>query len=142
MTDTIEKLKSESIILLQRLIGIQSFSKEENKTADAIAEFLEIHGIQSNRSGNNVWARNKHFDEAKPTLLLNSHHDTVKPNPGYTRDPFQPEIAEGKLYGLGSNDAGGPLVSLMATFVYFYDVTGLSYNIVLAATAEEEISGT
>ena len=142
MTDTIEKLKSESIILLGRLITIPSFSKEENKTADAIADFLTVHDIPSNRSGNNVWALNKHFDERKPTLLLNSHHDTVKPNPGYTRDPFKSEIIDGKLFGLGSNDAGGPLVSLIATFVYFYDVPGLPYNIVLATTAEEEISGT
>lgn len=142
MTDTIEKLKSEAIVLLQRLISIPSFSREEDKTADAISEFLSTHGISSNRAGNNVWARNKHFDESKPTLLLNSHHDTVKPNPAYTRDPFKPEIIEGKLFGLGSNDAGGPLVSLIATFVYFHDVPGLPYNIILAATAEEEISGT
>jgi acetylornithine deacetylase/succinyl-diaminopimelate desuccinylase-like protein len=142
MTDTIEKLKSEATVLLQRLISISSFSREEDKTAEAITEFLSTHGIASNRSGNNVWAKNKHFDESKPTLLLNSHHDTVKPNPGYTRDPFKPEIVDGKLYGLGSNDAGGPLVSLIATFAYFYDVPGLDYNIVLAATAEEEISGT
>jgi acetylornithine deacetylase len=142
MTDTIDKLKKEAIELLVQLIQIPSFSKEENRTAAAISDFLTAHGIQSNRSGNNVWARNKHFDEAKPTLLLNSHHDTVKPNPGYTRDPFKPEILDGKLYGLGSNDAGGPLVSLIAAFVYFYDVPGLSYNMVLAATAEEEISGT
>lgn len=142
MTDTIQNLKNEAIELLQKLIAVPSFSKEEDKTAAVIADFLTAKGIPVNRSGNNVWARNKHFDAAKPTLLLNSHHDTVKPNPGYTRDPFQAEIIDGKLYGLGSNDAGGPLVSLIATFVYFYDVPGLSYNIVLAATAEEEISGT
>jgi acetylornithine deacetylase len=142
MTDTITILKHESIELLQRLIAIPSFSKEEDKTADEIASFLASHAIPSNRLGNNVWARNKHFDEGKPTLLLNSHHDTVKPNPGYTRDPFNAAIVDGKLFGLGSNDAGGPLVSLIAAFVYFYDVPGLSYNIVLAATAEEEISGT
>lgn len=142
MTETIEALKRESIELLQTLIAIPSFSREENKTADAIADFLRAHNIPVNRSGNNVWAVNKHFNESKPTLLLNSHHDTVKPNPGYTRDPFKPEIADGKLFGLGSNDAGGPLVSLIATFIYYYDVPGLTYNIVLATTAEEEISGT
>ena len=142
MTETIEALKRESIELLQTLIVIPSFSKEENKTADAIIDFLQAHNIQANRSGNNVWAVNKHFSESKPTLLLNSHHDTVRPNPGYTRDPFKPEIADGKLFGLGSNDAGGPLVSLIATFIYYYDVPGLPYNLVLAATAEEEISGT
>jgi acetylornithine deacetylase/succinyl-diaminopimelate desuccinylase-like protein len=142
MTDTIEKLKSEAIVLLQRLIAIPSFSKEEDKTAAAIEDFLAVHSIPSSRAGNNVWAINKHFDKTKPTLLLNSHHDTVKPNPGYTRDPFKPEIIDGKLFGLGSNDAGGPLVSLIAAFVYFYDVPGLAYNLVLAATAEEETSGT
>lgn len=142
MTETIEILKNESVELLQRLIAIPSFSKEEDKTAGAIADFLTTHTIQPKRLGNNVWALNKHFDESKPTLLLNSHHDTVKPNPGYTRDPFKAEIIDGKLFGLGSNDAGGPLVSLLATFIYYYDVPGLSYNIVFAATAEEEISGT
>lgn len=138
----IQKLKQEAIELLTQLIQIPSFSKEEDRTAAAIADFLKAHNIQSNRTGNNVWALNKHFDATKPTLLLNSHHDTVKPNPGYTRDPFKAEVIDGKLYGLGSNDAGGPLVSLIAAFIYFYDVPGLSYNIVLAATAEEEISGT
>lgn len=142
MTDTIKTLKQEAIELLQQLVGIPSFSKEEDKTATLIADFLSTKGIPVNRSGNNIWAVNKHFDGNKPSLLLNSHHDTVKPNPGYTRDPFKAEILDGKLYGLGSNDAGGPLVSLIAAFVYFYDVPGLSYNIVLAATAEEEISGT
>jgi acetylornithine deacetylase len=142
MTETIEALKRESIELLQKLIAIPSFSKEENKTADVIADFFTTHNIPVNRSGNNVWTVNKHFTESKPTLLLNSHHDTVKPNPGYTRDPFKPEIADGKLFGLGSNDAGGPLVGLIAAFIYYYDVPGLSYNIVFAATAEEEISGT
>lgn len=138
----IQKIKQEAIELLTQLIQIPSFSKEEDRTAAAIADFLEARNIQSNRTGNNVWALNKHFDATKPTLLLNSHHDTVKPNPGYTRDPFKAEVIDGKLYGLGSNDAGGPLVSLIAAFVYFYDVPGLPYNIVLAATAEEEISGT
>src|SRR5690606_32540335 len=75
------------------------------------------------------------------TLLLNSHHDTVKPNTGYTRDPFAATVADDKLYGLGSNDAGGCLVSLLATFLYFYEQSGLKYNLVFAATAEEEISG-
>jgi acetylornithine deacetylase len=90
---------------------------------------------------NNVWACNKHFDPAKPTLLLNSHHDTVKPNAGYTRDPHQAKIEDGKLYGLGSNDAGGPLVSLLAAFLHFYERADLRYNLIYAATAEEEISG-
>lgn len=130
------------IDLLKTLISIPSFSKEEDKTAAVIAQYLESHGVLVSRSGNNVWAQNKYFDPAKPTILLNSHHDTVKPNTGYTRDPFHAEIIDGKLFGLGSNDAGGPLVCLIATFLHFYDQPDLSHNLVLAATAEEEISGT
>jgi len=90
---------------------------------------------------NNVWCRNKFFDERKPTILLNSHHDTVKPTKKYSRDPFRADIEDGKLYGLGSNDAGGCLVSLIITFIHYYDRQNLNYNLVFAATAEEEISG-
>ena len=93
------------------------------------------------RIANNVFAKNKHYDESKPTILLNSHHDTVKPNSGYTLDPFSPVETGGKLFGLGSNDAGGSLVSLIATFLHYYDQPSLKYNIIIAATAEEEISG-
>lgn len=131
----------EAIELLAQLISIPSFSREEDKTADAIQEFFRKRNIPTHRHGNNVWAKNLDFKEGKPTLLLNSHHDTVKPNPAYTRDPFKPVIEDGKLYGLGSNDAGGPLVSLIATFIRFYS-TPLKYNLVFAASAEEEISGT
>jgi acetylornithine deacetylase len=88
-----------------------------------------------------VWAVNLHFDEKKPTILLNSHHDTVKPNKGYTVDPFFPNEKEGKLYGLGSNDAGGCLVSLMVVFLHFYNKENLAYNIIFGGSAEEEISG-
>jgi acetylornithine deacetylase len=84
---------------------------------------------------------NVHYDSTKPTILLNSHHDTVKPNTGYTRDPLAATVEEGKLFGLGSNDAGGCLVSLIATFLYFYQQTELKYNFCLVASAEEEISG-
>jgi len=91
--------------------------------------------------GNNVWVINSHFDPQKSTLLLNSHHDTVKPNPGYTKEPFSPIEEDGKLFGLGSNDAGGPLVSLIAAFLHFDPSDSLPYNLVMAATAEEEISG-
>ena len=88
-----------------------------------------------------MFAKNKHYDINKPTILLNSHHDTVLPNKGYTLDPFDPIEREGKLFGLGSNDAGGCLVSLIATFLHFYDQENTAYNIVFAASAEEEISG-
>jgi acetylornithine deacetylase/succinyl-diaminopimelate desuccinylase-like protein len=131
-----------AINLLEQLIAIPSFSKEEDKTATMIEGFLKSQGIVAHRKGNNVWALNKNFNSALPTILLNSHHDTVKPNSQYTRDPFKPEIVEGKLFGLGSNDAGGPLVSLIAAFVHFYSQENLKFNIAIAATAEEEISGT
>lgn len=134
-------LYQQAVQLLQQLIAIPSFSKEENITADRIENFLKSHGITPKRKMNNLWAWNKHFDANKPTILLNSHHDTVKPNSGYTRDPFDGVIEDGKLYGLGSNDAGGCLVSLIAVFLYFYDKTDLKYNFCLATTAEEEISG-
>ena len=137
-----KKLFQNALTLLQTLIAIPSFSKEETETANAIEDFIKKHSVETNRVGNNVWARNKHFDAAKPTILLNSHHDTVKPNVGYTRDPFTAEIKESKLYGLGSNDAGGPLVALIATFLHYYDRKDLAYNLVMAASAEEEISGT
>lgn len=141
MSYTTEKLYPIALDLLQRLIAIPSFSREEDKTAALLEDFFHTHEIPTNRIGNNVWAKNKFFDPAKLTLLLNSHHDTVKPNPGYTRDPFLPTVEDGKLYGLGSNDAGGPLVSLIATFLYFYSSYNLKYNLVFAASAEEEISG-
>lgn len=137
----INTLYQQAVELLQKLITTQSFSKEEEGTADIIEQFLKEKGIIPTRKINNVWARNKHFDEAKPTILLNSHHDTVKPNSGYTRDPFDAKIEDGKLHGLGSNDAGGCLVSLIAAFLYFYERDDLKYNFCLAATAEEEISG-
>jgi acetylornithine deacetylase/succinyl-diaminopimelate desuccinylase-like protein len=137
-----EHLPHIAIDLLQQLISIPSFSKEEDKTAGLIYNFFIYHHINAKRKGNNVWAVNQHFDETKPTLLLNSHHDTVNPNPGYTRDPFNPSIEDGKLFGLGSNDAGGPLVSLITAFFYLYLRQDLKYNLVFAATAEEEISGT
>ncbi|HEV8514719.1 MAG TPA: M20 family metallo-hydrolase [Cyclobacteriaceae bacterium] len=137
-----EHLFPIAVELLQQLISIQSFSKEEDKTASLIQSFFKHYDIETKRTGNNVWAKNKHFDPAKPTILLNSHHDTVKPNPAYTRDPYNASIDDGKLYGLGSNDAGGPLVSLMMTFLYFYGESDLKFNVVFLASAEEEISGT
>lgn len=137
----LEKLQNDALELLKSLIVTQSFSKEEDPTANLLISWLEARGIEVKRDLHNVWAVNKHFDESKPTILLNSHHDTVKPNAAYTRDPFEAKIEDGKLYGLGSNDAGGCLVGLIATFVYFYEQENLKYNFVLAATAEEEISG-
>ena len=137
----VQALQEDAIDLLKNLIATPSFSREEEHTATLIEVFLQAKGIEVHRHLNNIIARNQHFDEAKPTILLNSHHDTVKPNKAYTLDPFTPLEKEGKLYGLGSNDAGGSLVSLLATFVYFYKQPDLRFNLVLAATAEEEISG-
>lgn len=137
----LEKLQNDALELLKSLIVTQSFSKEEDPTANLLMSWLEARGIEVKRDLHNVWAVNKYFDESKPTILLNSHHDTVKPNAAYTRDPFEAKIEDGKLYGLGSNDAGGCLVGLIATFVYFYEQENLKYNFILAATAEEEISG-
>jgi len=134
-------LSEEATNLLQQLIAIPSFSREEGLTADVIEIFLQEQGIETYRKQHNIWARNEDFDASKPTILLNSHHDTVKPNSGYTRDPFDAKIEDGKLYGLGSNDAGGCLVSLIMVFVYFYHRKNLKYNFCLAVTAEEEISG-
>jgi acetylornithine deacetylase len=141
MSSDISILKKNAIELLKQLIATPSFSKEEDNSSSLIKEFLEKQGIQTEQHLYNIWAKNKYFDKSKPTILLNSHHDTVKPNKGYTLDPFSPIEKEEKLYGLGSNDAGGSLVSLIAAFLYFYDKENLKYNIILTATAEEEISG-
>jgi acetylornithine deacetylase len=140
MTD-INNLYQQAVTLLQQLISIPSFSKEEDRTADLIEQVLQQHGVETHRKLNNIWSWNKYFDASKPTILLNSHHDTVKPNSGYTRDPYDAKIEDGKLYGLGSNDAGGCLVSLIAVFLYFHEKENLAYNFCLATTAEEEISG-
>lgn len=134
-------LIEEAITLLKELIQTPSFSKEEDQTAGIISRYLALKGVATSRVGNNVFAQNLFYDAAKPTLLLNSHHDTVRPNAQYTRNPFLAQIEDGKLYGLGSNDAGGCLVSLTAAFLYFYERNDLKYNVVLALTAEEEISG-
>ena len=136
-----QKLTEKAIALLQELISIQSFSSEEDKTADAIEAWFNHFDILFKREKNNVYAFNKYYDESKPLLLLNSHHDTVKPNSAYTKDPFLPHIEDGKLFGLGSNDAGGCLVSLIATFTHYYAQENLSHNIVIVASAEEESSG-
>lgn len=137
----IRHLYTEAISLLKDLIAIPSFSREEGGTASLIEHWLKENLITAHRLQNNVYAYNKHFDNRKPTILLNSHHDTVKPNRAYTLDPFKPVEDGGKLFGLGSNDAGGALVSLIATFIHFYGQKDLSHNIILAASAEEEISG-
>lgn len=138
---TLEQLKNEAIALLKNLIETPSFSEEEDQTALLLEQWFRDHNIPFERENNNIWAYNKHRKENAPLLLLNSHHDTVKPNVGYTRDPFKAGEEDGKLYGLGSNDAGGCLVSLLAVFTWLYDQKDLQYNVVMVASAEEENSG-
>ena len=129
------------IELLKTLISIPSFSKEEDQAAEVIREFFSKEQIPFKTNLNNTWAFNKNIDKSKPTILLNSHIDTVRPAKGYTVDPFTPLEKEDKLTGLGSNDAGGPLVALLAAFMHFYSKNDLNWNLIFAATAEEEISG-
>lgn len=135
------KQLKDAITLLHQLIATPSFSREEAGTAGLIEAFFRERGIPFHRRGNNIWAFSRYRDAAKPFVLLNSHHDTVKPAAGWQRDPFTPAIEGDRLFGLGSNDAGGPLVSLIAAFLHFYQAEGLPFNLILAATAEEEISG-
>lgn len=127
----------QAINLLKELIACPSFSGEEENTAGIIFNYLKENGVKVNRLKNNVWAQSYYYDPAKPTLLLNSHHDTVKPSSAYTKDPFAPTIESDKLYGLGSNDAGASVVSLLSVFTKLYKEK-LNYNLVIAITAEEE----
>lgn len=138
---SIESITIEAIELLKRLIETPSFSSEEEKTAVLIEAWFTENKIPFERNNNNIWAYNLHFDKSKPTLLLNSHHDTVNPNQGYTIDPFAAIVEGDQLFGLGSNDAGGCLVSLLAAFTHLYESENLSHNIVMVASAEEESSG-
>ena len=134
-------LSGDALRLLEQLISIPSLSKQEDKTADAIEAFIQTKGLQPTRLKNNIWLCNQYFDAAKPSILLNSHHDTVAANAAYTNDPHKPFIKEERLYGLGSTDAGASLVCLLATFLFYCHHTDLPYNLVFAASAEEEISG-
>ena len=130
----------DAIGLLKELIAQPSFSREERATADLIYACFEREGLNPFRLKNNVWVVNELYDASLPTLMLNSHHDTVKPSPSYTRNPFEPTIESGKLYGLGSNDAGASVVALSAVFSVFAKKK-LPFNILLAITAEEEVTG-
>lgn len=127
--------------LLQTLISTPSRSRNEDGTADIIEAFLRNQDLKPKRHLNNVWLKSRNWQDGRPVILLNSHHDTVKAAAGYTRDPHKPEVIDGKLYGLGSNDAGGALVSLISAFVELENDPNLGCNLILAATAEEEISG-
>ena len=129
-----------AINLLDRLIATPSLSRDEAATADIIETALRSDGIDARRLHNNVWAVSDNFDPARPTLLLNSHHDTVRPAASYTLDPFTPLHRDGRIYGLGSNDAGASVVSLIETFKALRK-RDIAVNLVLAITAEEEVSG-
>lgn len=131
----------EIIDLLKLLISTPSFSREEKDAALLMRSFLGSRNIHYHELHNNTWALNRHFDPQKPNLLLNSHIDTVKPAKGWSYDPFTATEEGDKITGLGSNDAGGPLVALLAVFMHFYDRPDLPFNLVYAATAEEENSG-
>lgn len=129
------------IELLKSLIAVPSLSREEQDSARIIRQFLTDSKVNYQSKLNNTWIRNQYWKEGLPVVLLNSHTDTVKPASGYTRDPYSPDVENGVLYGLGSNDAGGPLVTLLAVFMHLNTERNLPYNLIFAATAEEEISG-
>ena len=139
---TLTQLSQSAVALLQQLIQTPSFSREERETATLLRTYLQRAGKQVHTQGNNVWVYSQDYHPDRPTLLLNSHHDTVRPTASWTLDPLKPMMREGKVYGLGSNDAGGALVALLHTFLHLDEQTDRSYNLLFAATAEEEISGT
>ncbi|MBR4851630.1 MAG: M20 family metallo-hydrolase [Tidjanibacter sp.] len=132
---------AEAVDLLKRLIATPSLSGGEEGTAEILTHELEGRGVAVRRHFNNVWALSEGYDATKPTLMLNSHQDTVRPSAHYTRNPFEPTLENGVLYGLGSNDAGASLVSLLVTFCNHADTSALPYNLLLALTAEEENMG-
>jgi acetylornithine deacetylase len=136
MTETAQN----AIELLTQLIAIPSFSSEEKTAADVFQSYVESRGYVCHRKGNNLWLTSAHNVEGKPVMMLNSHIDTVKPVKAWTHNPFAPEVIDGKLYGLGSNDAGASLVSLLHVF-FELAKKPQSYNLILAVSAEEETTG-
>ncbi len=132
---------AEAVALLERLIATPSLSRQEDGTAALLHDFFSRKGLEPRREGHNVWAVAPDFDPTRPTLLLNSHHDTVPPCAGWQRAPFAPTREGDRLYGLGSNDAGGPLVALIAAFLAAARWPHRPFNLIVAATAEEEVSG-
>ena len=137
----INQLKQDAVELLKRLIATPSVSRQEEAASVILADFIEKCGMPCRRIGNNILIQ-EDLDPQKPTLLLNAHIDTVKPVSTWTRDPFAPTIEGDRLYGLGSNDCGGGLVSLLATYRALHgSPTQLPYNLVFLASCEEEVSG-
>ena len=131
---------NDAVALLQQLIAIPSFSREEKAVADFLERYIELKGYVVSRKDNNIWMLSPGFDTSRPTILLNSHIDTVKPVAGWVHDPFIPYLENGKLLGLGSNDAGASVVSLLYAFFYLTQQQQ-AYNLIFAASAEEEVSG-
>ena len=139
---TTEELTQEAVSLLQKLIATPSVSRDEGKAADIMQEAMESYGFTPTRIGNNIWIQSRDWSDNRPTLLLNAHIDTVKPVASWTRDPFAPTIEDDTLYGLGSNDCGGGLVSLLQVFRELVNSNKpLLYNLVYLASCEEEVSG-
>ena len=135
-----QKYVNDATELLCRLIATPSVSRDEKKAADLLADYLKMWNLPYGREGNNLWVGCSDWDDYKPTLMLNAHIDTVKPVATWTRDPFTPTIEGDTLYGLGSNDCGGGLVSLLQVYRIMKD-RPRSYNILYVASAEEEVSG-
>ena len=137
---TQEEYVSDAVDLLKKLISTPSVSRNEKEAADIMEQTIRSYGFEPHREANNVWIIDPHYDESRPTLLLNAHIDTVKPVASWTRDPFSPDVEDGVLYGLGSNDCGGGLCSLLQIFRMLTEKPQ-HYNLIYLASAEEEVSG-
>lgn len=131
---------TDAVVLLRKLISTPSVSRNEKAAADVMQHYMNSCGLTPHREGNNLWVMSQDWDDGKPTLLLNAHIDTVKPAPSYTRNPFEPTIEGDTLYGLGSNDCGGGLTTLLQVFRWL-TLRPQPYNLVYLASAEEEVSG-
>ena len=137
---TQEEYVSDAVDLLKKLIATPSVSRNEKEAADIMEQTIRKYGFEPHREANNIWIIDPHYDESRPTLLLNAHIDTVKPVASWTRNPFSPDVEEGILYGLGSNDCGGGLCSLLQIF-RMLTAKPQQYNLIYLASAEEEVSG-
>ena len=137
---TQEQYVSDAVELLKKLIATPSVSRNEKDAADIMEQTIRSYGFEPQREANNLWIIDPHYDESRPTLLLNAHIDTVKPVASWSRDPFSPDVEDGVLYGLGSNDCGGGLCSLLQIFRMLTEKPQ-SYNLIYLASAEEEVSG-
>ena len=137
---TQEQYVSDAVQLLKKLIATPSVSRNEKDAADIMEQTIRSYGFEPQREANNLWIIDPHNDESRPTLLLNAHIDTVKPVASWSRDPFSPDVEDGVLYGLGSNDCGGGLCSLLQIFRMLTEKPQ-SYNLIYLASAEEEVSG-